>query len=253
MMRIGTGLAYTTNPYDKENNFRNIAFGTQILSSTILMLNYKKERIFKNLGLQAGITLIHYSNGSIKSPNTSVNTAGFNLGVNYQFDDQEPEYLKSITKEKFTQPIKFNFVFRSGINENDVNDSGQYPFYVFSTYADKRIGKRSAFQLGTEVFYSNFLKEYIKYKSIAYPEDGIKGDEDYKRVGMFIGHELFINKFSIITQYGYYIYYPVDYEGKTYIRAGLKYYINNKLFTAVTLKSHAANAEAVEFGLGYRF
>ena len=253
MMRIGTGLAYTTNPYDKENNFRNIAFGTQILSSTILMLNYKKERIFKNFGLQAGITLIHYSNASVKSPNTSVNTVGFNLGVNYQFDDQEPEYLKSITKEKFTQPIKFNFVFRSGINENDVNDSGQYPFYVFSTYADKRIGKRSAFQLGTEVFYSNFLKEYIKYKSIAYPEDGIKGDEDYKRVGMFIGHELFINKFSIITQYGYYIYYPVDYEGKTYIRAGLKYYINNKLFTAVTLKSHAANAEAVEFGLGYRF
>lgn len=253
ILRIGTGLAYATNPYDKENNFRNIAFGSKVLSSTLFMVNYKKERIFNQFGLQAGLTLIHYSNASVKSPNTSVNTIGFNLGVNYQFNDDEPEYVQPSKKEKFTQPVKFNFMLRAGINENDVNDSGQYSFYIFSAFADKRIGKRSALQLGTEVFYSNFLKEYIKYKSIAYPEDGIIGDEDYKRVGLFAGHELFINKFSIVTQLGYYIYYPVEFEGKTYIRVGLKYYLSDKLYTAVTLKSHAANAEAVELGIGFRF
>jgi hypothetical protein len=246
-------LAYTTNPYDKEENFRNIAFGTRILSTTILMINYKKERIFDHFGLQAGLTFIHYSNASVKSPNTSINTIGFNLGLNYALDDEEPEYLKTMVKEKFTQPVKFNLVFRSGVNEDDVIGSGQHPFYVFSAYADKRISKRNAFQLGTEVFYSEFLKDYIKYKSISFPEEGIKGDEDYKRVGMFVGHELFINKFSFVAQYGYYIYYPVDFEGKTYIRVGLKYYLSNKIFTAVSLKTHAANAEAVEFGLGYRF
>ena len=217
------------------------------------MINYKKERIFDHFGLQGGLTFMHYSNASVKAPNTSVNTIAFNLGLNYALDDTEPEYLKTVVKEKFTEPVKFNLVFRSGVNEDDVINSGQHPFYVFSAYADKRISKYSAFQLGTEVFFSEFLKDYIKYKSISFPEEGIKGDEDYKRVGMFIGHELFINKFSLVAQYGYYIYYPVDFEGKTYIRVGLKYYLNNKLFTAVSLKTHAANAEAVEFGLGYRF
>src|SRR5690606_14641322 len=42
MLRIGQGFAYTTNPYHKEENFRNVAFGSSILSSTYLMLNYKK-------------------------------------------------------------------------------------------------------------------------------------------------------------------------------------------------------------------
>ena len=52
MLRIGQGLAYTSNPYDKETNFKNIAFGSSLMSSTYLMLNYKKEHIFDRFGIQ---------------------------------------------------------------------------------------------------------------------------------------------------------------------------------------------------------
>ena len=90
-------------------------------------------------------------------------------------------------------------MFRSGVNQSDVIGSGQHVFYVLSAYADKRINKLSAFQLGTEVFFSNFLKELITYKSIAFPEENISGDEDYKRIGVFAGHELFINKTNLIN------------------------------------------------------
>ena len=65
-------------------------------------------------------------------------------------------------------------------------------------------------------------------------------------------HLFIINKFSIITQLGYYAYYPVDFEGKTYIRAGMKRYFGKKWFVVMTLKSHAAKAEAVEVGVGIR-
>ncbi|UOB18845.1 acyloxyacyl hydrolase [Abyssalbus ytuae] len=253
MFRIGQGLAVTTNPYDKEKNFRNIAFGSRILSSTYVMLNYKKENLFKKLGIQTGLTLIHYSNANVKAPNTSVNSITFNVGINYQIDNEEHEYIFPAEKVKITEPVKFNLVFRTGINESDVIGSGQYSFYIFSAYADKRISRKSAFQLGTEVFYSNFLKEYIKYKSISFPEENIKGSEDYKRVGIFAGHELFVNRFSVVAQYGYYVYYPVDFEGKTYIRAGLKRYFGKNIFAALTLKSHGAKAESVEFGIGCRF
>ncbi|MBQ0740700.1 acyloxyacyl hydrolase, partial [Aquimarina celericrescens] len=36
-LRLGQGIAYNTNPYDKETNFRNNVFGSHILSSTYLM------------------------------------------------------------------------------------------------------------------------------------------------------------------------------------------------------------------------
>lgn len=254
VFRIGQGLAFTDNPYDKENNFRNIAFGTHFMSATYLMLNYKRERIFDNFGLQTGLSLLHYSNGNIKAPNASINSITFNLGITYNLDKEELEYQNTLdaNDRKFSQPIKYNFAFRTGINESDIVDSGQYPFYIFSAYADKRINRKSAVQLGTDVFFSNFLKELIYYRSVSFPEENLSGNEDYKRVGLFAGHELFINKTSLVTQFGYYVYYPYDFEGRTYFRIGLKRYFSNKWFGALTLKSHGAKAEAIEFGIGVR-
>ena len=254
MFRIGQGLAYTNNPYDKENNFRNNAFGTHFMSSTYVMLNYKKERVLNHFGFQAGLSLIHYSNANVKAPNTSINSIALNLGVTYNLDESNPEYQYTLgdNDRQFTQPIKYNLVFRTGVNESDVVGSGQFPFYIVSAYADKRINRKSAVQLGTDVFFSNFLKELIYYRSVAFPEDNVSGDEDYKRVGIFAGHELFVNKTSLLTQLGYYVYYPFDFEGRTYFRIGLKRYFSNKWFGALTLKSHGAKAEAVEFGVGFR-
>jgi len=253
MLRIGQGLAYTNSPYHKKDNFRNIAFGSKFMSSTYLMFNYKKENIFNRFGIQAGLSLIHYSNANVKAPNTSINTIAFNIGVNYALEDTSLiEYQDTVEKEKFTEPIRFNIVLRGGINESDAIGSGQFGFFNIAAYADKRINRKSAIQLGTEVFFANFLKEWIRYRAIAFPNGEIKGDEDYKRVGIFAGHELFINKLSVVTQLGYYVYYPVDFEGNTYIRIGMKRYFGEKWFAALTLKSHAAKAEAVELGIGIR-
>ena len=251
MLRIAQGLAFTSNPYHREHNHKNIAFGSKFMSSTYIMLNYKKERIVDRFGLQAGLSLIHYSNANVKAPNTSVNSMTFNIGVNYNLDEETQEYISHI-KEKYSEPIKYNFVFRSGINESDVLGSGQFPFYILSTYLDKRITHKSALQIGVDVFFSNFLKEYIYYRSVAYPNESVDSEADYKRVGIFAGHELFINKMSIVTQFGYYVYYPFDFEGRTYLRIGLKRYFGDKWFGAVTLKAHAAKAEAVELGVGIR-
>lgn len=251
MFRIGQGIAFTTNPYHPEDNHKNIAFGSRFMSSTYVMLNYKKERLIHKFGLQAGLSLIHYSNANVKAPNTSINSLTFNVGVNYNFDDNTQEFIIH-SKEKFTEPIKYNLVFRSGVNESDIVGSGQYAFYIFSAYADKRINHKSAFQLGADVFFSNFLKEFIYYNAVAFPTRNIDPDTDYKRVGIFAGHELFINKLSVVTQFGYYVYYPFDFEGRTYQRIGLKRYFNDKWFASLTLKSHAAKAEAVEVGIGLR-
>ena len=160
-------------------------------------------------------------------------------------DEEDPEYIvldSSEIHKKIKEPIKYNIIFRSGLNESDVVGSGQFPFYIVSAYVDKRINRKSAFQLGAEVFFSNFLKEYIYYRSVSFVEDSTSGDEDYKRVGFFVGHELFINRMSLVTQLGYYVYYPFDFEGRTYNRIGLKYYFRKKWFGVVSLKAHAAKA-----------
>lgn len=251
--RVGQGVAYNTNPYDKNTNFRNNAYGSHIMSSTMAMLNYHKENLVSGLGLKIGLALIHYSNANFKAPNTSTNTAALNFGLTYDLDAKTDfQFIPKQSSPRVKETIKYNLALRGGVNESDEVNSGRYGFWIFSAYADKRLGRKSALQLGTDVFFSNFLKELIQYQAISFPEMDVDPNADFKRVGVFLGHELFINKMSLITQLGYYVYYPFDFEGRVYNRVGLKRYFGDKLFGSVTLKSHGAAAEAVEFGIGVR-
>ncbi len=251
-LRVGQGIAYNTNPYDRVDNNRNNAYGSHLLSSTYLMLQYQRQRLLGRLGVRAGISLVHYSNANIKAPNTSTNTFGLSAGLLYDLGPETLPEFRRWEPVEIREPVRLNLVFRSGINESDVVGSGQFPFYIFSAYADKRLGRLSALQLGADVFFSNFLKELIRFQAAAFPELAVDPDTDYKRVGLFVGHELFINKMSVVAQLGYYIYYPFDFEGRVYNRIGIKRYFGPRWFGALTLKSHAAAAEAVELGVGIR-
>jgi hypothetical protein len=254
MLSIGTGIAYNTNPYDSYTNFKGNAYGSSLLSTTFLRVNYVRELIWKGLGFHTGFMIVHYSNGNAKAPNTSTNTLALNAGLTYQLAYENlPEYIKKTTEIDYSEKLKYNIVFRSGINESDVIGLGQHPFYVISAYVDKRLNYKSSLQAGADLFFTEFLKDFIKYRSIAYPEDGLTGNEDYKRVGIFVGHELRFNKVAFESQIGYYVYWPYEFEKRIYLRLGLKRYLfNDKLFAAITLKSHWAQAEAIEFGMGVR-
>ena len=139
------------------------------------------------------------------------------------------------------------------MNSAGVVGSPQQPFLTFAAYADKVINKKSTLQGGAELFFSKSLEEFIRYKAIAFPEGGTTGNEDAKRVGLFVGHKLTFNKMSLITQLGYYVYYPyTDYVDQVYNRLGLERKISENWWVSATVRSHGANAEAVELSIGYR-
>jgi hypothetical protein len=153
---------------------------------------------------------------------------------------------------KYKEPIRYNFVLRSGINESPIVGSGQHPFYHVGFYADKRLNRKSAIQLGAEVFFTNYYKDFIKYQSVAYPDQNLDPNTDYKRVGVFVGHELFINRISLEFQVGYYVYQPYKFDIPIYDRLGMKYYITKNIFTGLSIKTHIFLAEAMEFVVGMR-
>lgn len=251
--KIGQGIAMTTNPYDKINNSKNRAFGSKYMGNTNFVLNFKQEYLFDRLGIEAGLFFTHYSSGRFKSPNSGLNTYGINLGVNYNLSKKQPKIIDTISvSNKYKEPIKFNLVLRSGLNENIVIGSGQKPFYHIGVYADKRLSRKSALQLGTELFVTNSIKEYIKYRSVAYPEDKGIENTDFKRIGVFIGHELFINRISLEAQVGYYVYKPFDADISIYDRVGVKYYWTPKIYSGIGVKTHGFLAEATEFSIGVR-
>lgn len=253
-LKLSQGVAYTSHPYDQVNNNKNKAFGTEFMANTNIGLSYINERLFSNIGLTAGILFSHYSNGRIKSPNSGINTYLLNLGLNYNFGDKvenKHDTLQGKVAYK-KEPIHLNVVFRTGINESPIIRSGQKPFYHIGFYADKRLNRKSALQLGADLFLTTTFKEFIRYTSIAYPEKNLDPNTDYKRVGIFVGHELFVNRISLEAQVGYYVYQPFKYDIPIYDRVGMKYYVTKKIAVGFTIKTHIFLAEALEFGVGYK-
>ena len=253
ILRSGIGLAYATNPYDKETNNKNTALGTALNSSTYLKLYFQRENLFENIGVNAGLTFIHASNSNIKSPNSGVNVWAASVGLSYDLDNsEEPRvFIPSTSSREFKEPIKLNFALRGGVNESAIINSGVKPFYVVSAYADKRLNRKSAIQFGADLYISPILKTYYEL-NLVIPHTNLRETNSYSRVGLFLGHELFINKMSIETQFGYYVKYPFEYDSRVYETVGVKRYFGDKWFGSVRLKAHGANAETVEFGFGVR-
>jgi hypothetical protein len=251
VFRVGQGIAYATNPFDLETNFKNNAYGTRLLAATFLKLNYKFN-ISQHLSSQMGMQLIHFSNGNLKAPNSSTNTFAFNIGLQYDLvAHSEKRYLQIEEAAFGHRPISFDLQLRGGLNESDFVGLGQHPFFVFTALAEKRLSFFSSIQLGAEYFHATFLKKEIEFLEVAFP-NRLEDDDDFRRVGIFAGYQLHINRLSVYGQFGYYVHYPYDFEGRFYQRLGLSYALSERWYGLTAIKSHGAKAEAVEFGVGYK-
>ncbi len=249
---LGQGLNYNTHPFHLETNPKNIAYGSHINSSFQFGLQYGHPRIFDKFGLRAGILFFHHSNGGAKSPNTGTNIITASIGVTYDFIEEEIAHQEKVAYERLIEPVKYNFALRSGVNESNFVGLGQYPFVVFSAFADKRISYKNTLQFGVDVIIAEFIKAHKEHVAAAFPGNTVYLDADYKRVGVFVGHEFRFNKVAIPTQVAYYIYNPSKYDNVPYMRGGIKYYISEKWFAVATVRAHGLNAEAIEWGVGLR-
>ena len=251
-LRIGEGLNYNTIPFDLESNFKNIAYGSHITGFTQIGLQYTKPRLINNFGIRGGILLLHHSNGGVKSPNTGTNVFTMSVGLTYDFLEEETPHKEKVAYDPLTEPIKYNLVLRGGVNEGDYIGLGQEPFYVVSGFVDKRLSYKNTIQMGFDFMVSKSIKKEIEYAAVAFPLRNIDPNVDHKRFGIFAGHEFRFGTVAVPLQLGYYLYNPSNFGLSTYIRAGVKYYINDKWYGVGTVKTHGFNAETIEFGLGIR-
>jgi hypothetical protein len=252
-LRVQQGIGYNTNPYHRESNPRNTAFGSHWLSNTTLVLQWQKEQVWKKFGIQAGLILTHFSNARMTAPNSGINVLAAQVGVQYHFQEMAERKVDTNQIQKVTEPIRYQFVWRTGANVGPIEGMPLRGFHHISLLADKRFNRKTSVQLGIEYFHSGFMKDVIQYYSVALQDPPNSNPEmEVGRIGILLGHEWFINQFTVETQLGGYLYKGFDYESNWYQRLALKYYWGQHLFSAIGLKTHGFRAEAMEIGLGIR-
>ncbi|MEQ8927811.1 MAG: acyloxyacyl hydrolase [Fulvivirga sp.] len=243
--KAGFGAGYTTEKYNKVDNNQNNVISTDLTGAVLFQFGHEYQ-LSERLSLNSSLSVTHFSNGAIKKPNSGINIFAANVGLHYMFDYRKKSFNYMEEPKLASRPIGYSVILIGGGHESLKIGSGTKPFFVLTGIVDKKINHKSRFGAGLELFYSESLKEEIKY------DENVDPDTDFKRVGLVLSHEMMVNEFSIMTQAGYYIYDPYKAFQPVYVRLKLRRYFGDHIFGSIGVKSHAAKAEAMEFAIGYR-
>jgi hypothetical protein len=244
--RLGAGLAYLTNPYDRETNHKN-TIASSALNATLQMRFEYDYALTPHLGLLAGIGLNHYSNGATTKPNFGVNLPSVVLGLNYHELRPAPQANTRPAEPTELGHTFFNVSTSIGYKQRTESDHQKYIVNSITAAVGRRVNRKSNLLAGVEGFYDRSLKAQLEDTT----RTGVK-QPDVKKVGVFVGHELLFGRLAFDSHLGFYVYAPYKSSTAYYERLGLKYHFTNLLFGAVDLKIHRGAADVIEFKVGVK-
>jgi len=243
---IGSGLGFATEPYHRELNNKNLIFGSRLSFMLTGNLNWN-IMLPEGWGLRSGLMINHFSNGAIKLPNKGINMVGFELGVSKGFQGSSTSQEQEVKESK---PWEFIVQLSGGASQPYVFPEKRYPFYHLGLYTSKRLGTFNRLVFGVDGFYNLGVEEEIRAHFILRNQPSLP---DFKRFGIVLGHELWMDRLALSIMIGRYLYEPFPAFTSFYQRYGLKYRLGNKVHISASLKSHAGRAEGIEWGVGYTF
>ena len=249
--RFGVGLGYLTKTFDPLENHKNIAIGSHLNVAINLMAEYRRK-INKSTEISAGISLIHFSNGSMATPNYGLNLPMASIGFSKRLST--PNAV--ITERKPSIPpfsYKPNKIFIYNITggyatKNMGNVFGErFDVYTASINALKYFNEISAIGLSADFSWDGSHEALLI-------KDGITDPSfiTVVRPGLSAAYEMRISHLILGANIGFYWGGKEKSDGDIYEQFVLKYLVYKDMFLAITFRAHSARAAFVSWGLGYR-
>lgn len=244
-LKFGFGLGYIEKPFNRIDNFKNLAIGSH-LNALIFANSLWKIPISNQLNSSFGLSLTHFSNGSLKRPNLGINLFSANLGIGYSFGSKNQKVaFNNLNKEKKWDTYA---ALSMGVKEIPPIGGDKYMVYSFVFQKVKTITNKSGFGFGSDVFYNTSLEPLII--RVQNEDKGLIGNV---RFGLHGAYELSLAKLALQLQVGTYLYSAYKDNGNIYSKLNSRYFLTDKLYLNLSLKTHYAVADFIEYGIGYKF
>ena len=244
--KAATSVGYLSKIFDPVNNFKNIAIGSHLNGFVNLRLNAYHD-LGKDLRIEYGIGLSHFSNGAYKMPNLGINIPTLALGLAYKCSSQ-----KVSLPEMVNDSLKSNYevVCVAGGCKAEVPPPlhNNYLAFTFSSSIDWVKLTKHRFLIGAELGYNGGNAERLEENTPL-----MKTRADLLQEGIKLGYAFRIGQLELPLEFGYYLHTLCKSNGMYFHRIGLRYYMTNNILLNLTLKTHWAVADYWEFGVGYRF
>ncbi len=251
--RAGMGVCYDTKPYERlpVTNTENVAIGGHWNNISPFSADIR-WRFSEHWDLQAGLNFSHVSNAAFQQPNLGINMYGAHIGVRYFPVTSTPEKIK-----RNLAPLSNRWLFQARASiafiENAPADGPLNPVYMGALFASKRYWSKNKVYAGLDYYYNT--AKYAKLKSIEH----FQGSEfsHSTQAAAFLGNEFLLGRLGILFQLGYYLHKMDEQKENLYQKLGGNFYLVQKekgpvkeVFFSAILKTHMANAELFEMGIG---
>jgi len=249
--KLGIGLSYLTKVFDPITNYKNIAIGSHVNVAINLMAEYRRK-INESTELSAGLSLIHFSNGSIESPNYGLNLPMLSVAFSKRIskpNEKELERKPSIPPFSY-QPNKI-YVFNvvgGYATKNMGNVFGErFDALMLSVSGMKYFNEISTLGLSLDFSWDGSHVAMLEEKGIVDPSF-----ITVVRPGIAPTYEMKISHLILGVNVGVYWGGKEKSDGDIYEQLMLKYLVYNDVYLNITLRAHAARAAFLSWGIGYR-
>lgn len=245
-LRLATGVAYITKPFDRLTNHQNKAIGSHV--NAFVNIRFSTTTMLSSAWrLNAGFGLSHASNGAYSSPNLGLNIASINLGLGYHFGNQTCTYIVDTSSLK-VKKWQTSIIAVAGIKELETPGGDKHLAYSIQTNVLRGLNYKNSLGAGLEVFYNNATIARWAKDSVEDPSFG-----DIVQAGAKLSYAYNFHRLAFPIEFGVYIYKKQKTNGVFFHRIGFRYMITDHLVGNFTLLTHFAKADYFEWGLGYRF
>ncbi|WP_367327915.1 acyloxyacyl hydrolase [Lentimicrobium sp.] len=251
--RLGAGLAYLTKKFDRLSNYKFNAIGSHLNAAVNLMAEYRWKPL-KHLQLSAGIQLMHFSNGSTKTPNFGLNIPAVSAGAAFRLNQLNNPIRQrvrpSLTMYEFDGrefiEVKLGTIF--AYKESGDTDGKKYQVYSGFLSTMKNIDYKNKLGICFDLSWDGSDALLVaRTNQEPYPA------RQLTKPGLSAAYELVLDRTSFAFNLGFYLGGKDKSEGMSYYKLGIHYLVTKNLFANLTLKTHYARADFVGIGLGYRF
>lgn len=249
--KLGLGLSYLTKTFDRLENYQNIAIGSHVNVAVNLMGEYRRQ-LNEMTFVSAGMSLIHFSNGSTATPNYGLNLPMVSVALSKRISKPNTKIgMRKPQIPPFSYKDNKIYIFNlmgGFASKNMGNVFGQsYDVYIMSLNVLKYFNEISALGLSFDFSWDGSHKAMLERSGVANPSFAT-----VMRPGISPTYEMSISKVVLTLGAGFYWGGKEKSEGDIYEQLTLKYLFYKDIFASVTLRAHGARAAFVAWGLGYR-
>ncbi len=269
-IKLGTGFAWFSKPYDKFDNTQNTLIGSHLTNATEIGLDVW-FKFLPQWKIEAGSSFLHFSNGHMAIPNIGLNDITAKIGVIYSPGTLQGTTTKTKHLPSVDTSWKKSIAISLGRHELAYStyptDGPSYNIYKIYAGVSKTLTNINEIQFGISAAYYESFHTFIHltdyYNHFQYLASTVWS--------LHVAHEFLINRFGFVTDLGikvidpFYRSYFLEKDGSLWYKAvfapriGFKFYpvwnsfASQRLAMGLFVQTNCGQADFVEYSLSYTF